>query len=103
MSADWGINFSDAPKNKVDVNSDEGEYPIRWHIRPTYLRRSSTWINGAKCSVCNTTGTYEDLHPVDPCPRCGSKSIREIVVRWEPKKTWWTWWTKWRQGRWVTK
>jgi predicted RNA-binding Zn-ribbon protein involved in translation (DUF1610 family) len=47
------------------------------------------WCSITVCSQCKRTAKYEDQHPVDPCPNCGSKKIRERVGRWNLEKPTW--------------
>ena len=82
-----------------DPNAADGEYPVRRHIKPKY-RLTRNWVSGSKCSVCKTTGLYEDLHPVNPCPRCGAK-IKELVIRWEPAQGWDYLILRYLKGTWV--
>ena len=100
MSLDWGLDgVSAPPAPKEDPNGPDGEYPGRWHVPPRY-RQSLCWVSGSKCRVCKTTGLYEDMHPVCPCPRCGER-IKEVTVRWIPDTdTWWPWLTRYKRGHW---
>lgn len=99
MSADFGDFGGGSAAIPTDPNLPDGEYPGRWHIKPWY-RRTRVWVSGSKCPVCKTTGLYEDLHPVNPCPRCGAR-IKELVIRWIPDTdTWWPWLTRYRKGYW---
>lgn len=63
-----------------------------WFVRNA--RRYRAWCNVTRCSRCNLVAKYEDMHPIDPCPTCGSCVI-EDVGRWVLKRpgTWWKLWT----------
>jgi hypothetical protein len=47
------------------------------HIKPRYYGYSGGFDDITKCSKCNLTGLYEDLHPASPCPKCGGE-VEEI-------------------------
>lgn len=55
------------------------------HISPGPLSSikalKGLWISVSNCTKCDAVGAREDVHPVNPCPCCGSK-LSEKVGRW---------------------
>ena len=77
----------------------------RAHIPPTWAARQMTnvhrWQNVSVCS-CGMHGLREDIHPVNPCPLCGSTDLQNVVGRWvDDPHPWWAFWRK-PSGRWLT-
>lgn len=53
----------------------------------------SSWCSIVECQNCGLRAKSEDLHPIDPCPRCGRKfELSEKVGRWVKIRPWWKWW-----------
>ena len=59
------------------------------HIPPQYYGYKGGWDNVTVCKDCSRTALYEDQHPVNPCPSCGStviqKTGRWLNTHWEVK------------------
>ena len=52
------------------------------HLKPSYYRYNVGYWNICKCTNCGLTGMYEDLHPFDACPDCGSKVKQSGSAKW---------------------
>jgi DNA-directed RNA polymerase subunit RPC12/RpoP len=60
------------------------------HKPPKYYGyKIGTFSTITKCKNCDLTALYEDMHPINPCPRCGSKIIVIGAAKWDKSKSKW--------------
>ncbi len=52
------------------------------HLKPSYYGYNGGYWNICKCTNCELTGMYEDLHPVNACPDCGSQVVKSGSAKW---------------------
>ncbi len=62
------------------MKHDTDSLPPSWFVRST--RTYLQWAKVSLCPGCGFRGKYEDMHPVDPCPRCGNGSPVVCTGRW---------------------
>lgn len=55
------------------------------HLKPRYYGYAGkgTYANICKCTDCELTGMYEDLHPANACPDCGGKVKESGSAKWD--------------------
>tara|TARA_R110000744_G_scaffold20470_4_gene53759 strand:- start:692 stop:1081 length:390 start_codon:yes stop_codon:yes gene_type:complete len=52
------------------------------HLKPEYYGYKGGYNKMNKCSRCDLTGMYEDLHEADACPDCGGDVKRYGSGKW---------------------
>lgn len=79
------VKWSDLfEKHKTHIN----------HMPPKYYGYDGTYWNTNTCSSCELVGMYEDLHPANPCPRCGNKVYQQQASKWSIKNNQYQWISK---------
>jgi len=68
-----GYMFGNAFGDGKEKNTADIEGRLANHIKPRYYGYGGGFDTITRCNKCGLTGLYEDLHPVKPCPKCGSK------------------------------
>jgi rubrerythrin len=57
------------------------ERVVGTQVPPRYYGYRGGYANITICTKCKRTSLYEDTHPANPCPSCGS-TVREFVGKW---------------------
>ena len=67
-----GSHFSSSCRGVPYLNLNF-EKAMSIHVAPQYSAYKGGFANITVCIRCDRTALYQDQHPVNPCPLCGSK------------------------------